>query len=701
MKIDLNNKTLIHYIELSVLIIVILFGMFLRLDHIRYWKAHPQIFFFKSEPLLTTFDGYYYLGLARDLKEGHYTPIDYNRAVPDYPKRPYPPPLLPILAASVSKIFGVSLNWAAVLLPAIVGVLLAIPVFAIGSLFGGSICGLIGSFLCLISFYYFYRSAPGWFDTDFLNVTFTYAVLYCFMMFGLLKDTRRYGYVISGFIFYLLFLWCWDSTPQVVTIISLLPLVIALALFYRPSKKEGTIFYSVLILALIGVFLWKGLGVIDNIVHAIKVIFGYISKEKTNAFPPMGITVSEQVRPTLNEVIAKTTDSLPLFIAGVLGLLLLFYKNLKKSVFLYLPLGLAVLSLLFAKRFLIFMAPIMGIGVGFLCAFIWDRITNPKLAKLIVPVVIVVLSIPGIKNDLNLRLYPRDNPLMIAGMVKAGEVTPKDAVIWAWWDQGYILKYWSRRATISDGTFHGGERAVCNAIPLSTNNFEYAANFMHFYVSRGIKGINMLNRALGGDFAKTFIFIKKVLSNPPKVSKDIIAREHIKPTSRYKTVDDWLKFFYPKKARPVYLFLDSRLTRTAYWWFWIGTWNFKHFCGIHPLYIPFFGVRPQGDIFVGSRGLKLYPADGTLTFLGGSVALSYLLFRDFQKERVYEFPRDTGFYFEVFTPTQYGALMKKDIASSIFNQLFIRLKEQKYFVPVGIATPVYQIWKVVPDSIQD
>ncbi len=700
MKIDLNNKILIHYIELSVLIIVILFGMFLRLDHIRYWKAHPQIFFFKSEPLLTTFDGYYYLGLARDLKEGHYTPIDYNRAVPDYPKRPYPPPLLPILAASVSKIFGVSLNWAAVLLPAIVGVLLAIPVFAIGSLFGGSICGLIGSFLCLISFYYFYRSAPGWFDTDFLNVTFTYAVLYCFMMFGLLKDTRRYGYVISGFIFYLLFLWCWDSTPQVVTIISLLPLFIALALFYRPSKKEGTIFYSVLILALIGVFLWKGLGVIDNIVHAIKVIFGYISKEKTNAFPPMGITVSEQVRPTLNEVIAKTTDSLPLFIAGVLGLFLLFYKNLKKSVFLYLPLGLAVLSLLFAKRFLIFMAPIMGIGVGFLCAFIWDRITKPKLAKLIVPAVIVALSIPGIKNDLNLRLYPRDNPLMIAGMVKAGEVTPKDAVIWAWWDQGYILKYWSRRATISDGTFHGGERAVCNAIPLSTNNFEYAANFMYFYVSRGIKGINMLNRALGGDFSKTFAFIKDVLSNPPEVSKDIIAKEHIKPTSRYKTVDDWLKFFYPKKARPVYLFLDSRLTRTAYWWFWIGTWNFKHFCGIHPLYIPFFGVRPQGDIFVGSRGLKLYPADGTLTFFGGSVALSYLLFRDFQKERVYEFPRDTGFYFEVFTPTQYGALMKKDIANSIFNQLFIRLKEQKYFVPVGIATPVYQIWRVVPDSIQ-
>jgi len=700
MKFDINNKTLLHYIELGCLIIIIIFGMFLRLDHIRYWKAHPNIFFYKSEPLLTTFDGYYYLGLARDLKEGHYTPRDYNRAVPDCPKRPFPPPLLPVLAASVSKVFGISLNWAAVLLPAIVGVLLAIPVFAIGSLFGGSICGLIGAFLCLISFYYFYRSAPGWFDTDFLNVTFTYAVLYCFMMFGLLKEKSRYGYVILGFIFYLMFLWCWDSTPQVVTIISLLPLVIALVLFYRPTKKEGTIFYSILILALVGVFLWKGLGVIDNIIHAIKTIFGYISKEKTNAFPPMGITVSEQVRPTLNEVIAKTTDSLPLFIAGVLGLLLLFYKNLKKSVFLYLPLGLAVLSLLFAKRFLIFMAPIMGIGAGFLCAFIWDRIKKPKLAKLVVPVVIVALAIPGIKNDLNLRLYPRDNTLMIAGMVKAGEVTPKNAVLWAWWDQGYILKYWSRRATISDGTFHGGERAVCNAIPLSTDNFEYAANFMHFYVARGIKGINMLNKALGGDFSKTFAFIKDVLSKPPEVSKDIIAKEHITPTSRYKTVDDWLKFFYPKKARPVYLFLDSRLTRTAYWWFWIGTWNFKRFCGIHPLYIPFFGVRPQGDIFVGSRGLRLYPADGTLTFFGGAVSLSYLLFRDFQKERVYEFPHKTGFYFEVFTPTQYGALMRKNIADSVFNQLFIRLKEQKYFVPVGIATPVYQIWKVVPDKIE-
>ncbi len=686
-------------IELGFLVLIVIFGMFLRLDHIRYWKAHPHIFFFKTEPLLTTFDGYYYLALARDLKEGTYAPRDMNRAVPDCPPRPSPPPLLPCLAASISKIFGISLNWTAVLLPCIVGALLALPVFAIGDIFYGSICGLTGAFLCLISFYYFYRSAPGWFDTDFLNVTFTYTVLYCFMMFAFIKDSKRYIYCLAGFVSYLMFLWCWDSTPQVVTVISLLPLIIALVFFYRPNKKEGIILYSLLSLGLIGVFIWKGSGLTGDIIHRLTGIFKYISKEKVGAFPPMGITVSEQVRPTLAEVVAKTTDSIPLFCAGVLGLALLFYKRFRKAIFLYLPLGLGCLSLLFAKRFLIFMAPIMALGVGFLAATLWHKITKPQLAKLIIPAIIIGLAIPGIKNDLTVRLYPRDNPLMIEGMVRAGHHTPKNAVLWAWWDQGYILKYWSRRATITDGTFHGGERAVCDGIPLASNNFEFAANFMQFYVARGKKGINLLNTAMGGNFKHTFAFIKKVLSNPPQKSKSIIASAHIKPISVYKNTEDWLKFFYPAHARPVYLFLDNRLTRTTYWWYWIGTWNFQTHSGIHPVYIPFYGVRPYQGIFIGSQGLRLYPDSGTLTFFRGAASLSYLLFRNFKEVHIYTFPRPDNFHFEVFTPTQYGALMKNHIANSVFNKLFIRFKEQRYFVPIGIATPIYQIWKVVPDKL--
>jgi hypothetical protein len=77
---------------------------------------------------------------------------------------------------------------------------------------------------------------------------------------------------------------------------------------------------------------------------------------------------------------------------------------------------------------------------------------------------------------------------MIEGMARIRVKTPPDAVIWTTWSYGYIIIYWSERATVNDGQAHAGERTVYNYIPLATQSPRLAANFMQFFQNTVVPG---------------------------------------------------------------------------------------------------------------------------------------------------------------------------------------------------------------------
>jgi len=690
-----------RWLEVLGILIVVAAGLLVRLEDVRDWEAHPKLALYKGEPLLTTFDGYFYLSLAKDIVDGTYTPIDYDRDIPKGVPRRSPPPLLSVIGAIVAKITHASLNWVGAVLPAFLGLFLAIPLYGMGRYYGGPTMAITASLMGLLSFYYVYRSSLGWFDTDCMNVTWAVGITYAFMLFAFSKTPKRYLFFLLAVILYVLFLLWWDSAPAVVTVISLVPLFTALAFFYRPSAKEGAIFSSILCLAMVSVLVWQGLDLPMRIFHQVVGVFHYIStkKEVVGLWPSIGATISEEAVPTFHEVVAKTTDSIPAFLIATAGLIWLFITRPRDSLFLSVPVILGGLSFFFAKRFLIFLAPVTALGIGFVASELWRLRQKFPTLGILSPILVIALAYPSFSKGMEKTFWPKEPPHLIDGMVYAGKHTPKDAILWAWWDHGYPIIYFARRGTVGDGTIHNGEWSSYNGIPLATSSQRLSANFMCFYAAHGHDGIHTLYNAMDGDVARGQRFMKQVLGTGPEAAKGLIDSARLRPVGSLRTTNDWLRFFFPARHRPVYLFLDWRLTITSYWWFWLGTWDVNAHKAMHPFYRAFYGLGLKNGHITNKSGIDVDLDKGIFTLWDKRVGLKEISIFGIKKPERRIFNRKRGLYFEFFVPGKFGALMDKNIASSVFNALFLRHSyNPRYFKPVRLVSPSHQIWMVRGDK---
>jgi dolichyl-diphosphooligosaccharide--protein glycosyltransferase len=693
-----DNHSLLF--EITGFILLLAVGLLVRVEDIADWKSHPENAMYRGEPLLTTFDGYYYLGLARDIKNNTYNEVHEKRAVPESIKRPSPPPLISVIAAAASQLTGFSLNRVGAFLPAILGLLLAIPLYAFGRYYGGPVMGFTAALTGLLSHYYVYRSSLGWFDTDCMNVTWATGAAYCFMRFGLDKGRRRYIFLAAGAAIYVLFLWWWDQTPLIATTVSFVPLAVAIAFFYRPSRREGLIFISLAAAVMLGVLAWKGIDLPIKIINEIGAKFSYISKDTQGPFPNIGVTISEQARPTFAEIVAKTTDSFPVFFLAAAGLAILFYKKPRESMFLSVPLLLACLSFLFAKRFLIFLAPITAIGTGYVAAYLWQLKKKHWAMMIITAIFIAIISLPAFQKDMEKTFWPKEPPFLVHGMVMAGEKTPENAVLWAWWDHGYPMIYFANRATINDGAIHSAERSVYNAIPYTTDNMRYAANFMQFYTVHGMAGMDRIYRALGNDHEKGMAMVRKALGAGPEAAKDIVSRAGLEPDGDLKTPEQWISFLFPDQGPPVYLFVDWRLTLTSHWWFWLGSWDIPKHDGIHPLYKPFYNMKFEDMEAKNDMGVSFSFRNGELHIQNRKAMINRAILNDGMIVRTFQYDSNSNrqnrtLSFEMFKPSGFAAVEDQHISKSVFNRLFIRHQpDKRYFTPVAVNTPAFQIWRV-------
>jgi asparagine N-glycosylation enzyme membrane subunit Stt3 len=172
--------------------------------------------------------------------------------------------------------------WIAVVLPALLGPLLALPVYGVARLLGGGIpMRLTAALMAVLSVQYAKRTMVGFFDTDFMILTFVMGIIYCFMRFAL-EPKRRFLFLFLGLGLYGLLLWWWDQTPEVVTIIALPPLILAIVFYVRPSRKQWLVLGGAgIALALAFVVFAEGASLPSRFLTRVNVTYNYLSGTQT------------------------------------------------------------------------------------------------------------------------------------------------------------------------------------------------------------------------------------------------------------------------------------------------------------------------------------------------------------------------------------------------------------------------------------
>ena len=671
----------------SAMVIVILMALWLRTDDLISWHKQPHRAFYNSQPLLINFDGYYYLSLARDIRQGTYTRVDELRGVPKSPMRPVVPPILSALTACLDWLAPVSIEWIAVLLPPLLGLSLAIPLALFGRLYGGRFMSLVAVSMGLFPGYYVYRSHLGWYDTDCLNVTLFLLICYFFIRFGLDRQRRRYLFLLAGIATYCLFLLWWDQTPAMVTLISFSPLIVVLALYYRPTGWErwGAICIGLVLLG--GIFLWQGTDLVKTLYQKGAGQLAYISKQQRDDFPNVGVSIKEQKKIEVNDLAKRTTGHLFSFALSLAGLAMLAWRFRGKAAALIVPFGIGCFSFLFARRFLIFLNPFLAIGLGFMAQWLWALRKKWPPYRYAVPLFISVALLIPFKDSLRLTFWPKEIPPLVEGMDFLSKSSPKDAVAWAWWDHGYPMLYWAQRATINDGSLHGGLRTVSNAIPIATSDPLLSANFMRFYCAQGIGGMEKLFASVQGG-AKGMALIKEVLMSTPDQAEAHISKAGLEPVAK------WRQFFFPDTSKPLYLYLDLRLARTTHWWYWFGMWDVENRSGVHPDFQFITNCRLRRDLISG-RGFSIDVRQGIVAMKGRSILLKTTYLREGKTWNRVDYAHEEGFILTYDPKTRIATIMDEDFAASVFSQLYIfKQPDTEIFQLAAENYPYYQVWKI-------
>ena len=687
-----------------LLVLVLAIGILLRTHDYAVWQENRQLYVFEDEPLLLNADGYHYLRLARDLQRGDYRPVDELRTTPEHPPRPNPPPLLAVLTAILSASGLTSLARTAIVLPVALSLSLAVPVLALcRHLQLPALPALVAALTAITSRTYLVRTSLGVYDTDCLIVFFSLSASVCALGFGLGQGRRRYAYLLGAALNAACFAWWWDQAPEAVALICLAPLAISAAVYYRPGRREGLVAAGTAA-ALLTACLTAARQAVPEALGGIREVLRHGVKGTTAGFPDVRDDIRELHGLDWGQLIEGTTVFAPVLLLSAAGLAWLAWTNPRRvAVGLTVPLVLAFSVFLFGYRAMIFWGPAVGLGLAFLTAEAGRRLGawRPWIGTAAVAAAAALVVIPHTALELSEpSAAPRVTHVMPA-VPSIREQTPPDAVIWTAWTAGYPLMYFTGRRVIADGQFMGGERRVYGNLPLASRDPALARHFMRFYVEHGRAGLHRLH-ALAGSTEAGLRWVKQHFGQPPEAAAGALLElaAAAGDTAGCTSVEACRAFLFPPATAPIYLLLNHEIMTGK--WFWYGTWDAGDKRGAASAVLPLFQIRQTGDTLVLREDLSMdvnagkrltlhtdgqaftQPVGKLVTYTGSAL-----------EEKDYGHPE--GLHVEWMPHNGFGAIMTRNVAESLFNQLFIRhTSNPRYFRHTAVQAPAFSLWEVTP-----
>ncbi|NAZ30824.1 MAG: hypothetical protein GU354_06620 [Caldimicrobium sp.] len=694
MRINLAN--LIYYL---LFLVVLVFGLYIRFDDVQFWKANEHLFFYKGEPLYSEFDSFFFARLVKDMEEGLYRPgkIDPFRFFPDNssqakidkeefaPKYGISSTFISNIFYFLSQLTGLSVAWLTWYLIPFLAISPAIPLFFYLKRLNLPFAGLAGGIVMLSAPMYLGRTNLMRLDHDVLNLTFPILIAFLFYLFFVSQTQRKKLIFVSLASLTLIFYQLWYGHPNLCFV---LVLIFIIYYFWEKRfklssfKKEDYLYLGLLILPQLW-YLYTG--PYHLYLQVKTLVFGL--KEQTSVeklfsdFPNIFQSISELQRLSFEEVFATATYSTAFGVAGLIGAFLLFIFHFRSLFFLLPFFGIGLLTFVSGARFAMYFSPFVGLGLGYLVHLLFEKLLpmmglfveerKRSFALLLTGTILFLALIFASRGAVSAVSTPKVHSFLVKDMDWIKHNTPKNSVIWTWWDYGYAFQLYARRATIHDGGSQASPKTYLVAKSFAVSNPEQGWRFISFTANYGLTGLAKLLKE--GKRASAIV-------------EDILAG----------------KFDMPIKT-PIYVVFTDDLISKFGWVHYFGSYDFNKKEGT-------FGqiVSPQDCRIIAPNVIQCADLDnaildltnGIINIKNGTIPIKDFYFHDgkelkakhfFENGYVVELVRTQGGKFGLF-------LLPPQQADTLFNRMFIlRQYDPRYFELVYDNFPTTVIYRVKPE----
>ncbi len=529
------------------------------------WKKNKNIYFVDQYPAVTTLDAYYWLRYAQIKANIKKKPQFDLNGYPEIHKFPDHIPSLSLLIAKSYKFFN-SDGYNPVYVGGIkfinfVSGLFIIPLILFLYFSGGGFSGILGGLIGTFSWAYYVRSCTGRVDTDGL-VLFAPITIALIMLISVISKKKTVKFLFSG-LSGLLFLILSNFHEAIhVGYIGYLILFILSLWFNNNRKFNKDLGICILLFILFSnpLNLFYGFKYLMNFLGS-SYFFNFASKEVEHGIkivlPNIISTITETQRLSYDKILNMMFTNKFLAMVGLLSSIVYFLKNYKKSLLLLPVFAIGCLSFFTSNRFSMFLAPFVGIGLGYIISLIIYYIYHflrkkEHFSKSIIEVACCFILFFVIARYTAYSYVPR--PSISAPIIKSFIDMDKkfgnNKAVYTWWDFGYALMDVGNFYTYHDGGKHGGIRTYLVAKGMTIDNQRNLYNMIGYLDDNGFNAVSKIieeNKSSDYMLSTLFNYSKPVF----KRKKDIYILYTNDMIGKYSSISFFGNWdFNSKKSNP-------------------------------------------------------------------------------------------------------------------------------------------------------
>ncbi len=465
-----------------------------RLKQFDTWKANKAVYFVENYPAMTTLDSFIWLRHAKEYNNGKFIIGEddkYRYAFDFGSKNKFPIPLLSWLLAKLSGFTNGNYYMAGIYLIPFLAGLFIIPLGIYFYILGTPAAGILGGLIGTFSYVYYVRSCTGRVDTDSLNLFFPFlASLLILLSFNSKNKKNEYIFASLTGLSMALFYW-WYAKPGFTIIFFVTMLAMLIIKNYKDYKS---LVISAVLFIVFSNPLWFFEG-ISNLMFIFGRYFSLSNSSDAN-FPNILKTITEAQHTSVKQILFSLLGTYQVAIIGLILFLVSIPFKWKKLLPILPVFALGLLTFKSSNRFGMFLAPFIGIGLGFWLDYLWRYIDKKDKIQFIVrnsiSYTLIFIIFFALSGSTAFKFIPRPSieAPIFSSFIDLRKKIDKKSAIYTWWDYGYAIEDVADLPTYHDGGNQHKPKTYFIAKGLVIDNQNKLYNSIKFFEQKGMKDIN-------------------------------------------------------------------------------------------------------------------------------------------------------------------------------------------------------------------